>query len=70
MTLKKSVQCPMFCHYYSMDRADLNSDDIDYIKLEQDILVPLVKEKSLFVMETGDFWLKIKSAGYNGSLLT
>jgi len=53
-----------------MDRADLNSDDIDYIKLEQDILVPLVKEKSLFVMETGDFWLKIKSAGYNGSLLT
>lgn len=37
--------------------------NLDALRLEQDVLMPLAGTKKLYVFETGDFWCPIKSPG-------
>lgn len=38
--------------------------DADVVRIEQDILRPLANSKQLYVFETLEFWIQIKTARY------
>ncbi|KAL9082489.1 MAG: hypothetical protein Q9159_006375 [Coniocarpon cinnabarinum] len=70
--IKRRAERPRLLTYPSMedlqslsmeDQDEDERDTAEVVRLEQDILADLADERQFYVLETGDFWRQIKTAG-------
>ena len=62
--MPKQTQQPPLSTSISHSEIEADTDrDPDFLRLEQDVLMNICGEQHVFVYQTRDFWLQIKSAG-------